>query len=146
MCVDRGVPVGVWWRRLGPRLERRHALCEPCVSRTGLSPPVCGRQSRVELHIRDIEPRMLPPSAAPGRQVSCTHPCCSFPICSALRAHGTLHSPTPIGPRPPARGCPLFRVSCAAKTTLFYNRLSASEWGKARRPRLREWGTSRRGP
>jgi hypothetical protein len=107
-CVDRGVPDGVWWRRPGPRLDRRHALCEPCVSRRGLCPPVCGRQSRAELHIQDIGPRMLPHARAPRRQASCTHPCCSFPICSALRAHGTLHSPTPIGPGPPARGCPLF--------------------------------------
>jgi hypothetical protein len=94
MCVDRGVPDGVWWRMPGPRLERTHALCEPCVSRTGLSPPVCGRQIRVELHIQDIRPRMLPPSAAPRRQASCTHPCCSFPG-SGLRAHSTLHSPGP---------------------------------------------------
>jgi hypothetical protein len=92
MCVDRDVPDGAWWRRLGPRLERTHALCEPCVSRTGLSPPVCGKQTRVELHIQDIRPRMLPPSAAPRRQASCTHPCCSFPG-SGLSAHGTLHSP-----------------------------------------------------
>src|SRR5215218_11316402 len=64
MCVGRGVPVGVRWRRLGPRPEHTQALCGPCVSRTGLSPPVCGRRSRAELHIRDIRQRMLPPAAA----------------------------------------------------------------------------------
>jgi hypothetical protein len=93
MCVDRGLPVGVWWRRLGPRLERTHALCEPCVSRRGLSPPACGRRTRAELHIQGIRPRMLPHARASRRRASCTHPCCSFPICSALRVHGTLHSP-----------------------------------------------------
>src|SRR5829696_2973361 len=81
-----------WRPRLGPRLERTHALSEPCVSRTGLSPSVCDMQTLAELHIQDIGPRMLPSSAAPGRGASCTHPCCSFP-CSALGAHGTLHSP-----------------------------------------------------
>src|SRR5215210_2107580 len=75
--------------RLGPRLHRRHALCGPCVSRTGISPAVCGRRTRAELHIQDIRPRMLPPSAAPRRGACCTHPCYSFP-CSGLRAHGTL--------------------------------------------------------
>jgi hypothetical protein len=81
-----------WRPRLGPRLHCRHALCEPCVSRTGSCPSVCGRRSRAELHIQDNGPRMLPSSAAPGRRACCTHPCCSFP-CSALGAHGTLHSP-----------------------------------------------------
>src|ERR671913_997933 len=81
-----------WHPRLGPRLERKQALCGPCVSRRGLSPAVCGRRSRAELHIQDIGPRMHPSSAAPGREASRTHPCCSFP-CSALGAHGTLHSP-----------------------------------------------------
>src|ERR671912_2508312 len=81
-----------WRPKLGPRLERTQALCGPCVSRRGLSPAVCGRRTRVELHIQDIGPRMLPSSAAPGRGASCRHPCCSFP-CSALGAHGTLHSP-----------------------------------------------------
>src|SRR5215204_385666 len=81
-----------WRPRLGPRLHRTHALSEPCVSRTGLSPSVCDMQTLAELHIQDIGPRMLPSSAAPGRGASCTHPCCSFP-CSALGAHGTLHSP-----------------------------------------------------
>src|SRR5215216_5192290 len=90
MCVEGGVLVGM--RR--PRLVRTHALCGPCVSRTGLSPPVCGRRTQAELHIQDIRPRMLPPSAAPRRGASCTHPCCSFPY-SSLRAHSTLHSPAP---------------------------------------------------
>src|ERR671915_211957 len=85
-CSSRGRP------RLGPRLERTQALCGPCVSRRGLSPAVCGSRTRAELHIQDIGPRMLPPYPAPGRGASCSHPCCSFP-CSALRAHGTLHSP-----------------------------------------------------
>jgi hypothetical protein len=82
--------------RLGPTLHRRHALCEPCVSRTGISPSVCGRRTRAELHIQDIRPSMIPSSAAPRRRASCTHPCCSFPgsaLGSALGAHGTLHSP-----------------------------------------------------
>src|SRR5215207_2745597 len=92
MCVDRGVLAGMRHPRLGPRLERTQALCGPCVNHTGISPPVCGRRTLAELHIQDIGPRMLPPSAAPGRGASRTHPCCSFP-CSALRAHGTLHSP-----------------------------------------------------
>jgi hypothetical protein len=92
MCVDRGVLVGVRHPRLGPRLHRTHALCEPCVSRTGSCRSVCGRRTRAELHIQDIGPRMLPSSAAPGRRACCTHPCCSFP-CSGLCAHGTLHSP-----------------------------------------------------
>src|SRR5829696_5421070 len=86
--VEGGALVGM--RR--PRLVRTHALYGPCVSRTGLSPPACGRRTLAELHIQDIGPRMLPPSAAPGRGASCTHPCCSFP-CSALRTHGTLRSP-----------------------------------------------------
>src|SRR5918994_3473715 len=81
-----------WRPRLEPRLERKQALCGPCVSRRGLSPAVCGRRTRVELHIQDIGPRMLPSSAAPGRGASCRHPCCSF-LCSALGAHGTLNSP-----------------------------------------------------
>ena len=81
-----------WLPMLGPMLERKHALCGPCVSRRGLSPAVCGRRTRAELHIQDIGPRMLPSSAAPRRGASRTHPCCSFP-CSALGAHGTLHSP-----------------------------------------------------
>src|SRR5215217_8606442 len=81
-----------WRPRLGPRLERTQALCGPCVSRTGLSPSACGRRTRAELHIQDIRPRMHLSSAAPRRGASRTHPCCSFP-CSALRAHGTLHSP-----------------------------------------------------
>src|SRR5829696_271384 len=81
-----------WLPMLGPRLERKHALCGPCVSRTGLSPAVCGRRTLAELHIQDIGPRMLPSSAAPRRGASRTHPCCSFPR-NALRAHGTLHSP-----------------------------------------------------
>src|SRR5215218_5217457 len=93
-CVDRGVLVGMRSRRLGPRLSRTHALCEPCVCRTGISPSVCGRRTRAELHIQDMPPRMLPSSAALRRGASCTHPCCSFP-CSGLRAHGTLHSPRP---------------------------------------------------
>src|SRR5215208_1211034 len=94
MCVDRGVPLGVWWHRLGPRLERTHALCGPCVSRRGLSPPACGRRTRAERHIQDIGPRMLLHARAPRRRASCTHPCCSFPyVCSSLRTHGTLHSP-----------------------------------------------------
>jgi hypothetical protein len=92
MCVDRGVLAGMRYPRLGPGLHRTHALSEPCVNHTGISPPVCGRRTLAELHIQDIGPRMLPPSAAPGRRASCTHPCCSFP-CSALRTHGTLHSP-----------------------------------------------------
>ena len=92
MCVDQAVLVGMRHPRLGPRLERTHALCGPCVSRTRLSPSVCGRRSRAELHIQDIGPRMLPSSAAPGRGASRTHPCCFLP-CSALGAHGTLHSP-----------------------------------------------------
>jgi hypothetical protein len=92
MCVDRGVLVSMRRPRLGPRLERTHALCGPCVSRTGFSPSLCGRRTRAEPHIQDIGPRMLPSSAAPRRRASCRHPCCSFP-CSALRAHGTLHSP-----------------------------------------------------
>ena len=90
MCVDRAVLVGM--RR--PRLERKHALCEPCVSRTGSCPSVCGRRTRAELHIQDIGPRMLPSSAAPGQRACCRHyPWCSFPCSSALGAHGTLHSP-----------------------------------------------------
>ena len=93
-CVDRGVLVGMRRRRLGPRLSRTHALCEPCVCRTGISPSVCGRRTRAELHIQDMPPRMLPSSAALRRGASCRHPCCSFP-CSGLRAHGTLHSPRP---------------------------------------------------
>jgi hypothetical protein len=92
MCVDRGVLVGMRRSRLGPRLHRRHALCVPCVSRTGIFPSVCGRRTRAELHIQDIRPRMPPSSAAPRRRASCTHPCRSVP-CSGLRAHGTLHSP-----------------------------------------------------
>src|SRR5829696_8006142 len=92
MCVDRSVLVGMRHPTLGPGLHRTHALSEPCVSRTGLSPSVCDMQTLAELHIQDIGPRMLPSSAAPGRGASCTHPCCSFP-CSALGAHGTLHSP-----------------------------------------------------
>jgi hypothetical protein len=92
MCVDRGVLVGMRHPRLGPRLHRTHALCGPCVSRTEISPSACGRRTRAELHIQDIRPRMLPSSAAPRRGASCTHPSCSFP-CSALRGHGTLHSP-----------------------------------------------------
>src|SRR5829696_3426402 len=90
MCLDRAVLVGM--RR--PRLERKHALCEPCVSRTGSCPSVCGRRTRAELHIHDFGPRMLPSSAASRRRASRTHPCCSLP-CSALRAHGTLHSSVP---------------------------------------------------
>src|SRR5215210_4717805 len=93
-CVDRGVLVGMRRRRLGPRLPRTHALCEPCVCRTGISPSVCGRRTRAELHIQDMPPRMLPSSAALRRGASCRYPCCSFP-CSGLRAHGTLHSPRP---------------------------------------------------
>src|SRR5215204_5678745 len=81
-----------WRPRLGPRLERTQALCGPCVNRRRISPSVCGRRTRAELHIRDIRPRMHLSSAAPRRGASRTHPCCSFP-CSALRAHGTLHSP-----------------------------------------------------
>src|SRR5829696_2495614 len=77
------------WR---PRLERTQALFEPCVSRRGLCPSVCGRRTLAELHIQDIGPRMLPSSAAPRLGACCRHPCCSFP-CSTLRAHGTLHSP-----------------------------------------------------
>jgi hypothetical protein len=92
MCVDQAVLVGMRGPRLGPRLHRKHALCGPCVSRTGLSPSVCGRRTLAELHIQDIGLRMLPTSAALGRGASCRHPCCSFP-CSALGAHGTLHSP-----------------------------------------------------
>src|SRR5215208_6451188 len=92
MCVDRGVLVGMRRPRLGPRLHHTHALCGPCVSRTGFCPSVCGRRTRAELHIQDIRWRMLPSSAAPRQRASCTHPCCSFP-CSALHAHGTLHSP-----------------------------------------------------
>src|SRR5215203_1055526 len=88
-CVDRGVLVGMRRRRLGPRLPRTHALCEPCVCRTGISPSVCGRRTRAELHIQDMPPRMLPSSAALRRGATCRHPCCSFP-CSGLRAHGTL--------------------------------------------------------
>jgi hypothetical protein len=91
MCVGRGVLVGMGRPRLRSRLERKHALCGPCVSRRGFSPSVCGRQTRAELHIQDIRPRMLPSSAAPRRGACCRHPCCSFP-CSGLRAHGTLHS------------------------------------------------------
>ena len=30
--MDRGVPGGVWWRRLGPRLERPHACMDGWVS------------------------------------------------------------------------------------------------------------------
>src|SRR5215207_11615095 len=75
-----------------PRLERTQALCGPCVSRRGLSPAVCGGRTRAELHIQGIRRRMLPTSAAPRRGASRRHPCCSFP-CSALGAHGTLHSP-----------------------------------------------------
>ena len=92
MCPDRAVLVGMRHPRLGPWLHRGHALCGPCVSRRGLFCSVCGRRSRAELHIQDIGPRMLPSSAAPRRGASRTHPCCSFP-CSALGAHGTLHSP-----------------------------------------------------
>src|SRR5215207_542127 len=92
MCVDQGVLVGMRRPRLGPRLHRTHALCEPCVNRTGLSPSPCGRRTLPELHIQDIGPRMLPSSAAPGRRASRSHPCCSFP-CSALGSNGTLHSP-----------------------------------------------------
>src|SRR5215211_1827888 len=92
MGLDRGVLVGMRRPRLGPRLHRTHALCGPCVSRTGISPSACGRRTRAELHIQDIRPRMLPSSAAPRRRASCTHPCCSFP-CSGLHAHATLHSP-----------------------------------------------------
>src|ERR687890_2297746 len=89
----RGVGCSSWWLlRLGPKHHRTQALCVPCVSRRGLSPAVCGRRTRAELHIQDIGPRMLPTSAAPGRGACCRHPCCSFP-CSALGAHGTLHSP-----------------------------------------------------
>src|SRR5829696_6952104 len=88
MCVEGGVLVGM--RR--PRLERTHALYGPCVSRTGIFPSVCGRRTRAELHIQDIRPRMLPPSAAPRQGASCTHPCCSLPH-SGLRAHGTFYSP-----------------------------------------------------
>jgi hypothetical protein len=87
-CVDRTVPVGM----RHPRLVRRRALCGLCVSRTGMSPSVCGRRTRAELHIQDIGPRMLPTSAALGQGASCRHPCCSFP-CRALGAHGTLHRP-----------------------------------------------------
>jgi hypothetical protein len=76
------------WR---PRLERMRALCGPCVSHRGLSPSVCGRRTLTGLHIRDIGPRMLPSSAAPGRGACCRHPCCSFP-CSALLAHMVLSS------------------------------------------------------
>src|SRR5215210_7190019 len=87
MCLDQGVLVGMRRRpRLGPRLARTHALYGPCVSRTGLSPPACGRRTLAGLHIRDIRPRMLPPSAAPGRRASCTHPCRSFPYV-AVFAH-----------------------------------------------------------
>jgi hypothetical protein len=81
-----------WRPRLGPTLEHTQALCGPCVSRTGLFPPVCGRHTRAELHIQDIGSRMLPSSAALRRGASCRHPCCSFP-CNALGAHGTLHRP-----------------------------------------------------
>src|ERR671912_256723 len=89
----RGAGCSSRWRpRLGPRLERTQALCGPCVCRRGLSPAVCGRRTRAQLHIQDIGPRMLPTSAALRRGASRRHPCCSFP-CSALRAHGTLHSP-----------------------------------------------------
>src|SRR5687768_2066970 len=92
MCLDRGVLVGMRHPRLGSMLHRRHALYVPCVSRTGISSSVCGRQTLAELHIQDIGPRMLPSSAAAGRLSCCRHPCCSFP-CSALGAHSTLHSP-----------------------------------------------------
>jgi hypothetical protein len=85
----RGTGCSSRWR---PMLERTQALCGPCVSRRGLSPSRCGRRTLAELHIQDIGPRMLPSSAAPRRGASRTHPCCSFP-CSALRTHGTLHSP-----------------------------------------------------
>src|SRR5215207_6640672 len=86
--VDEDV-ISSRWR---PRLERKHSLYGPCANRTGLSPAVCGRRTRAELHIQDIGPRMLPSSAALRQRASRTHPCCSFP-CSALRAHSTLHSP-----------------------------------------------------
>ncbi len=92
MGLDRAVLVGMRHPRLGPWLHRGHALCGPCVSRRGLFCSVCGRRTRAELHIQDIGPRMLPTSGAPGRGACCRHPCCSF-LCSALRAHGTLHSP-----------------------------------------------------
>src|SRR5215203_6526057 len=95
MCVDLGVLVGMRRPRLGPRLEPRQALCGPCVSRTGLSPSVCGRRTRVELHMQDIGPRMLPASAALGRGASCRHPCCSFP-CVALFAHMVLSIATAV--------------------------------------------------
>ena len=90
MGLDQGVPVGMRRRpRLGPRLARTHALYGPCVCRTGSCPPVCGRRTRAELHIQDMQPRMLPPSAAPRRGASCRHPCCSLPH-SGLRAHSTV--------------------------------------------------------
>src|SRR5919106_5549488 len=75
-----------WRPRLGPRLERTQALCEPCVSRRGLSPSVCGRRTLAELHIQDIGPRMLPSFVAPGQGACCRRPCCSFPFL-ALFAH-----------------------------------------------------------
>src|SRR5215217_3308141 len=42
---------GRWRPRLGPRLQRRHALYGPCVSRTGFSPSTCGRRTLAELYI-----------------------------------------------------------------------------------------------
>src|SRR5687768_17338107 len=89
MCLHRGVLVGMRRPRLGPRLQRRPAESGPCVSRTGLSPSVCGGRTRAELHIEDIGPRMLPSSAAPGRVACCTHPYWSFP-CVAPLAHMVL--------------------------------------------------------
>jgi hypothetical protein len=94
MCVDQAVLVGMRHPRLGPMLHRRHALCGPCVSSSGVSPSVCGSRTLAELHIQDIGPRMLPTFAALGQGACCRHPCCSFP-CRALCAHGTLHSPGP---------------------------------------------------
>jgi hypothetical protein len=128
-----------WRPRLGPRLERTQALCGPCVSRRGLSPSVCGRRSRAELHIQDIGPRMLPSSAALRRGASCSHPCCSFP-CSALRAHGTLHSPV--------RGKHL-RVLCATNPEVrqidaYIIKGRRGGWGE-RRP-FCEWIVPGRGP
>jgi hypothetical protein len=67
-CVDQAVLVGMRRPTLGPTLHRRHALYGPCVSRTGSCPSVCGRQTLAELYIQDIGPRMLPSSAAPGRE------------------------------------------------------------------------------
>jgi hypothetical protein len=45
---------GIKRPKLGPRLHCTHALCEPCVSHTGIFPSVCGRRTRAELHIQDI--------------------------------------------------------------------------------------------